>query len=190
MSRTLLSRGEGKVTEGRGPKLRALVPRLGCCLSSLPCSRQPGLGPLQGSPQEAETSALWRSQACSLVALVVKNPFANAGDIKDGGSIPGLGRSPGEGKGNALRYSCLGNPMDRGAWWATVHRVAESCPRLKQLNTHTQEGPMPSSRYDTHGRRHLAHDGPTSCLSVILEASWLPQTEGSPIRVWTCESRT
>ena len=42
------------------------------------------------------------------------------------GSIPGLGRSPGEGKGNPLQYACLGNPMDRGAWWATVHGVTES----------------------------------------------------------------
>ena len=60
------------------------------------------------------------------VALVVKNPPANAGDIKDAGSIPGLGRSPGEGNGNTLQYSCLENPMDRGAWWAMVQGVAQS----------------------------------------------------------------
>ena len=54
---------------------------------------------------------------------VVKNPSASA---EDAGSIPGLGRSPGEGNGNSLQYSCLGNPMDRGAWWATVHEVAKS----------------------------------------------------------------
>ena len=59
----------------------------------------------------------WASQ----VALVVKNPPANAGDIRDMGSIPGSGRSPGEGHGNPLQYSCLENPMDRGAWWATVY---------------------------------------------------------------------
>ena len=53
---------------------------------------------------------------------VVKNLPANAGDI---GSFPGSGRSPGEGNGNPLQYSYLGNPMDRGAWWATVHGVAE-----------------------------------------------------------------
>ena len=51
---------------------------------------------------------------------------ANAGDVRDSGLIPGLGRSPGEGNGNPLQYSCLENPIDRGAWWATVHRVAES----------------------------------------------------------------
>ena len=53
---------------------------------------------------------------------VVKNPPANAGDV---GLIPGSGRSPGEGNGNPLQYSCLGNPMDRGTWQATVHGVAK-----------------------------------------------------------------
>ena len=62
----------------------------------------------------------------SQVALVVKNLPANAGDIRDVGSIPGLGRSPGEGNGNRFWYSCLENPMDRGAWRARVHQVAES----------------------------------------------------------------
>ena len=56
---------------------------------------------------------------------IVKNSPVNAGDKRDTGMIPGLGRSPGEGHGNPLQYSCLGNPMDRGAWWTTVHRVAE-----------------------------------------------------------------
>ena len=54
---------------------------------------------------------------------MVKNLPANA---EDAGSIPGLGTSPGEGNDNLLRYSCLGNPVDRGAWWATVHDVAKS----------------------------------------------------------------
>ena len=57
---------------------------------------------------------------------MVKNLSANAGDIRDSGSIPGLGRSPGGGHGNPLEYSCLENPMDRGAWQAIVHRVTES----------------------------------------------------------------
>ena len=61
---------------------------------------------------------IWASQ----VALVVKNPSANARDM---GLIPGSGRSPGGGHGNPLRYSGLENPMERGAWWATVHGVAE-----------------------------------------------------------------
>ena len=57
---------------------------------------------------------------------MVKNLPASAGDIKDVASIPGSGRLPGEGDGNPLQYSCLENPMDRGAWWATVHGVSKS----------------------------------------------------------------
>ena len=60
------------------------------------------------------------------MVLVVKNTPANAGDIRDGGLIPGLGRFPGEGPGNPLQDSCLENPMNRGAWRATVHRVVKS----------------------------------------------------------------
>ena len=64
----------------------------------------------------------------------------NAGDVGDVGSVPGLGRSPGEGHGNTLQYPCLENPMDRESWratvWATVHRVSKSPIRLKQLSTH------------------------------------------------------
>ena len=62
---------------------------------------------------------------------MVKNPPANAGDIRDAGSIAGLERSPGEVNGNLLWYSCLENPMDRGAWQATVHGVAKSRTRLR-----------------------------------------------------------
>ena len=72
----------------------------------------------------------------SQVVLVVKNLLANAGDLTDTGSIPGLGRSPGEGHGNPFRYSCLENPMDRGAWQAMVHRVAKSWTRLRRLSMH------------------------------------------------------
>ena len=57
---------------------------------------------------------------------VVKNPPASAGDIRDMSLIPGPGRSPGVGNGNPLQYSCLENPMDRGAWQVIVHRVAQS----------------------------------------------------------------
>ena len=65
---------------------------------------------------------------------MVKNLPANARDVRDVGSIPGLGRSPGAGCGNPLQYSCLENPMDRGAWWATVHGVTKS---WTWLSTHT-----------------------------------------------------
>ena len=61
---------------------------------------------------------------------VIKNPPANAGDVRDVGSTPGSGRSPGGGHGNPLQYSCLQNPMDRGVWWAAVHGVTESQTRL------------------------------------------------------------
>ena len=57
------------------------------------------------------------------MAVVVKNPPANAGDVRDVGLIPELGRAPGEGHGSPLQDSYLENPMVRGAWWATVHRL-------------------------------------------------------------------
>ena len=64
-----------------------------------------------------------------------KEPTCNAGDKGDAGSIPGSGRSPGKRHGNPLQHSCLKNPMDRGAWWALVHRVAES--DLTEVTVHT-----------------------------------------------------
>ena len=71
---------------------------------------------------------------------MVKNPRDITGDIRDVGLIPGSRRSPGGGHGNPLQYSYLENPMDRLAWWDTVHRVAESQARLKRLSTHTSPG--------------------------------------------------
>ena len=84
------------------------------------------------------------------MALVVKNPPANAGDTKDVGSIPGWGRSSRGGHGNPLQYSCLENPMDRGVWQAPVHGVAKSSTRLKWLSMHIHD----------HGERaHVWHPG-------------------------------
>ena len=71
---------------------------------------------------------------------MVKDPPVNAEDLRDVSSIPGAGRSPGEGNGNPLQYFCLENPMDRGAWWATVHRVAKSQTQLKRLSTVARHG--------------------------------------------------
>ena len=71
----------------------------------------------------------------SQAALVVKNLPANAGDLRDPVSIPESGRPPGEGNGNPLQYSCLENPMDRGAWWVTVPGIAES-DTMEQLSIH------------------------------------------------------
>ena len=69
---------------------------------------------------------------------MVKNLPANAGDLRDVDSIPGLGISSRGGNGNPLRYSCLENPMDRGAWQATVHEVTKSQTRLSNLgHTHS-----------------------------------------------------
>ena len=68
---------------------------------------------------------------------MVKDLPASARDVRDSGSIPGLGRSPGEGNGNTLQYSCVENPIDRGAWGVAVHRVTKSQTRLEQLSTHT-----------------------------------------------------
>ena len=85
----------------------------------------------------------------SQVALVVKNLPANSGDIRDAGSIPRSGRSPRERHGNPLQYSCLGNPMDRGAWWATVYSAAKSQTRPKWLSTHTHTQQVLNTWYYT-----------------------------------------
>ena len=102
------------------------------CKKTSRCSR---------STPTAESSRvlIWlRYSKCqaSQVALVVKNPPANAGDLRDASLIPGWGRSPGGRHGNPLQYFCLENPMDRGAWWATVHGVTKSQTGLKQLSKH------------------------------------------------------
>ena len=68
--------------------------------------------------------------------LVVNNLYVNAGDVRDSDLISGLGRYPGGENSNSLQYSCLENPMDRGAWQTTVHRVSKSQTQLKQLSMH------------------------------------------------------
>ena len=73
----------------------------------------------------------------SQVVLVLKNLPTNARDTGDMGSIPESGRPSGEGHGNPLQYSCLVNPVDRGAWWSMVHMVAKSWTLLKLLSTHS-----------------------------------------------------
>ena len=77
------------------------------------------------------------SKGASQLVLVVKNSPASAGEIRDAVSIPGSGRFPGRGHSNPLWYSCLENPMDKGAWEATVHRVAKSQIWLKWLSMHS-----------------------------------------------------
>ena len=85
---------------------------------------------------------------------MVKNPPAHAGDLKDVGLIPGLGRSPGGGHGSPLQYSCVENPMNRGAQRATVHRVARIWTRLKRLSTHTCMFGHPCSLVVSEGLAH------------------------------------
>ena len=115
-------------------------------------------------PWSYRISVLLRdTRGASQVAQVTKNQPANAGDAGDLGSIPALGRSPGVGIGNPLQYSCLENPTDRGAWWATVHGVAESQTGLS-THTHTQEIPQswsfspPFSPPRTHAEEKLCED--------------------------------
>ena len=92
------------------------------------------------------------------MALLVKNPPANAGDVRDLGLITGLGRSPGGGHGNPLQYSCLENPMHRGACKATVHRITKSQAWLKQL-----------SMYICTCHKKLSHEIPTIWLPGPLD---------------------
>ena len=76
-----------------------------------------------------------------VVALMVKNLLANAGNTRDAGSVSGLGRSPGEGNGTQLQYSCLENSIDRRAWRATVHGVAKSQTQVStHIHQNTQKG--------------------------------------------------
>ena len=98
--------------------------------------------------------AKYPSSGVSQAAVLVKNLPANAGDARHVGSILGSGRSPGGGHGNPLQYSCLKNPMDRGAWQATVHSVTQGQTQLKRLSLHTHT-PVQSGGYPPH-RSHCA----------------------------------
>ena len=91
------------------------------------------------------------------MVLVVKNLPVNAGDARDAGSITGLGRSLGGGHGNPLQYSCLENPMDRGTWQATVHGVAKSQTRLRQLSMHASELKAQAPKYSRRGGTSPTH---------------------------------
>ena len=88
---------------------------------------------LPSSPESCISHILISLSEASQVALVVKNWPASPGDVKDRGFISGLGRSPGGVHGYHLQYSCLENPMERRAWWATVHRISENWTWLSDL---------------------------------------------------------
>ena len=85
---------------------------------------------------------------------MVKNPPAHAGDIRNTGSISGLGRSPGGGHDNPLKYSCLENSMDRGSWQATIHRVTKSWKQLKQLSKYYRYVPLNGRYFFEEGKHY------------------------------------
>ena len=119
--------------------LRPLSLAAGGCLLAVSSDGPSSVRDLWGAPGvplRVPVSSAYKDAGASQLALVVKNPSANAGDVGDAGSIPGSGRSPGEGHGNPFQYSCLENPLARGAQWATDHTVVKSRTRLKQLSTH------------------------------------------------------
>ena len=132
------SKIQGELSRQRGELGLTRDGRQDVCVRGWRVSRCHGEGDFEPSwsGQGLTYASLGRIQ----VALVVKNPSARAGDIRDLGLIPGLGRSPGGEHGNPLQYSCLENPMDRGAWQAIVHRVAKSQSQLKWLSTHVDIG--------------------------------------------------
>ena len=110
--------------------------------------------------ETTEQLALPLSFDASKVTLVVKNLPANAGDLRDMGSIPGSGRSPGGGHGNTLQCSCLENPMDRGAWQASVHRVTQSQTGLKWLISSRFSYPKKGPLLELHSQV------PKCCISL------------------------
>ena len=103
------------------------------------------------------------------VALMVKNLPATAGDIRDPDSIPGWGRSPGGGHGNPLQYSCLENPMDRGAWIAAVHRVTKTQTQSKRLSMHYDMYPSLGNHWSFlyyHKVSYFVFFTKTSCIAL------------------------
>ena len=105
--------------------------------------------------------------------LAVKNPPADARDMKDLGSIPGWGRSPGEGSSYPLQYSCLENPTYREAWRATVHSVLKSLTQLKQLSRHAVN----------------ISGFAGSTVSIVCNCSALESEKSYKQWVWSCSSK-
>ena len=123
----------------------------------------------------AFAGGFWSARV-SQVPLVVRNLPANAEDVRDAGSILGSGRSPGGGHGNPLQYSCLENPMDRGAWWATVHGVANSRTWLSDWHFHFNVFTFPGwwlCHHSLHGS--LDDPWPFRCVLCHRELTVSPQ---------------
>ena len=113
----------------------------------------------------------------SQVALMVKNLPANAGDLRDAGSIPGSRRCPGGGHGHPLQYSCLGNPMDRGAWQATVHGVAKSPTRLSTLSICDRGGKIYNEERTTSSITSVGKNWTVTCQRIRISYSFTPCTK-------------
>ena len=103
----------------------------------------------------------------SQVGLVAKILPANVGDIRDAGSIPGSGRTPGGGHGNLVQYSRLEDPMDRGTWWVTVHGVAKNRTRLNRLSMHTSPAEVMGNKFEEFGRRGMTFGLNISILKCL-----------------------
>ena len=123
------------------------------------------------------------------IGIVVNSPV-NSGNVRDVGSTPGSGRSPGGGHSSPLQFSCLGIPMDRGAWRATIHGVAKSQTRLKRLSTHAHwilwwftavvfQTVCQAQPDSTHSEASVTRAGLTAQLRVKHSWSWIK--EGSCI---------
>ena len=128
----------------------------------------------------------FRIISCSVgafqVVLGVKNPAANAGNLKDLGSVPGSGRSPGGGYGYPFQCSCLKNPIDRGDWWAIVHGVAESRTWLKWLSAHVQWHCIPALLGNLEASYHrIIPPAPSDSLSFQTLG---PLKEENPALTW------
>ena len=105
------------------------------------------------------------------LALMVNTLPANEEEVKDTGSIPASGRSPGEGNDNPLQYSCLGNPMDRETWQAVVHRVTNSWTLLKRLSMHARSFLYGSTLTSIHDhRKNHSFDYTDFCLQIEVSA--------------------
>ena len=113
------------------------------------------------------------TRGVSQVLLAVKNQSTSAGDVRDSGSIPESGRSPGEGHGNLLHYSHLENPMDRGVWRAAVHSIAKSQTWMKQLGM--AKWPPPTSLVVLWLRLHASNAGGLGSIPGQGTRSHIPQ---------------
>ena len=123
------------------------------------------------------------------MALVVKKLPANAGDLRDVGSIPWLGRFLGGGHSNPHQYSCLKNPMDRATWWATLHRVAKSWTKLKRPSTQkfTKTGRVGIRNIKTLGKFNQDNLSFWETRLFSTQIQWKRKTGNTSV-TWKCST--